>query len=301
MLKASYDGRRAEYYGTGCGWSNVGVVRRIQSTSRLSGRPWLPLWHRTASQRRRCLQWQPQLSPRAEPENGSLCGIRRSRFLHCLPDSLPELIDPLIECRSDRQDRDLTHAAFELFQIFLCYWFVHLVGHDQAWLLEESRIIQLQFVEQISVIVPWGPAIRAGHVQQENQHLATFDVSQEFMAQPNVSVCALNQTRHVANREPEVICVFHDPDLRMQRCKRIGSDFGPSVGDCSQQRGFTGIRVTDQSHFSYNAQLEEERSVVARLPWLGKSRSLASSRGKVAIAESSPATFAEREALSMLC
>ena len=178
----------------------------------------------------------------------------RSRYR--FPNRLLELLGALVEGGSDRHDWGLADAALELLQVLLRRRLVHLVGDDQTRPLQQRRVVELQFAQEILVIVPRGAAVRAGHVEQQHQHLAPLDVPEKLVAQADVAVRAFNQARHIAHRKPMEIRVFHDADLGVERGEGVGRDFGPGARDSRQQGRFAGIRVSHQADFRHDAQLE---------------------------------------------
>ena len=72
--------------------------------------------------------------------------------------------------------------------------------------------------------------------------------------------------------------VFHDADLRVQRGERIRRDFRARLGNGREQRGFAGVRITDQADLGDDAQFEQKIAFLARLARLRETRRLAARR-----------------------
>jgi len=119
------------------------------------------------------------------------------------------------------------------------------------------------------------------------------------VAQSAVFARALDQARHVANREPLPVGVFDDSDLRMQRGERIRRDFRARAGNGREQRGLASVRIADEADFSDDAQLKQKIAFVAWFARLRESRRLARSGGEIAIAQSAASAFAQDKLLSV--
>ena len=119
------------------------------------------------------------------------------------------------------------------------------------------------------------------------------------MAEADVLVRAFDQSRHVANREPVKVGVFHDADLRMQRGERIRRDFRARLGNGREQRGLAGVRITDQADLGHDAQFEEKIAFPARLARLRETRRLARGGGEIAIAQTAAPAFAQNKLLAV--
>ncbi len=111
---------------------------------------------------------------------------------------------------------------------------------------------------------------------------------------------ALDQARHVADREPFPVGVFDDADLRVQRGERIRRDFRARAGNGREQRGLARVRITDEADFRDDAKLQQKIAFVARLAWLRESRRLARGGGEIAIAQSAASAFAQNKLLPVL-
>ena len=96
------------------------------------------------------------------------------------------------------------------------------------------------------VIIPRRAVIRAGHVEQQDEDFTAFDVAQKCMAQADILVRAFNQSRHIANRQPVKVGIFHNADWRMQRGEGIRGDLRTRLGNGREQRGLAGIRIADR-------------------------------------------------------
>ena len=121
------------------------------------------------------------------------------------------------------------------------------------------------------------------------------------MAQANVHVGAFDQTRHVAHGEAlEILFVFHDANLRVQRGEGIRGNLGTRLGNGSEQRGFAGVRIADQADLGHDTKLEVKFAFGAGFARLGKTRGLPAGRGEITIAQTATTTFAQHILLAVL-
>ena len=117
------------------------------------------------------------------------------------------------------------------------------------------------------------------------------------MAEADVLVRAFDQTRHVANREPVEVGIFHNADLRVQRGERIRRDLRPRLGNGREQRGLARVRITDQPDLGHDAQFEKIIAFPARFARLRETRRLARRGGKIAVAQTAAPALAQHELL----
>src|SRR5437867_95997 len=96
----------------------------------------------------------------------------RNSEVYCFSNRLLKFFNSLIKGSGDGQHRRFANLAFELLQIFLGNGFVHFVGHHEARLVQQRRIVKLQFVQELPVVVPRQAAVDARHVEQEHQNFA---------------------------------------------------------------------------------------------------------------------------------
>ncbi len=82
------------------------------------------------------------------------------------------------------------------------------------------------------MVFPRFAPFAAGHVEEDQDHLAAANMPQKSMAQPFILVSAGNETRHVANANPVVIHgVLDDSDIGVKRRERVGGDFWAGTRD----------------------------------------------------------------------
>src|SRR5439155_18038743 len=124
-------------------------------------------------------------------------------------------------------------------------------------------------------------------------------VPEEFVSEPDILVRAFNQSGHIAHGKPEEIRVFYDADLRVQGSERIWGNFGAGFRNRRQQRGFSGVGITDEADLGHDPKLQQKLALLSCFPWLCEARRLSGCGGKITISQSAPAPFAEDEALSV--
>src|SRR6185437_2855077 len=137
------------------------------------------------------------------------------------------------------------------------------------------------------VILPRLASVGCGHVQQQHEDLATFDVAQERVAESDVLVRALNETGHVAHGEPAPVRIFHNADLRMERREWVRSNLRPGLGNGAKERGLAGVRIPHEANIRDDTQLEQKIALLARLAGLGETRRLTACGGEISIPQSS--------------
>src|SRR3954466_3873355 len=96
------------------------------------------------------------------------------------------------------------------------------------------------------------------------------------------------------------VLVLHDANLRVQRRKRVGGDFGAGMGDRRQQSRFSCIGVTNQTYLSYDSEFKKKLTFAALFARLSKTRCLPHGRCKISIAQPASSPFAKDEPLSVL-
>src|SRR5205807_772634 len=94
--------------------------------------------------------------------------------------------------------------------------------------------------------------------------------------------------------------IFDDPNLRMKRRERVGSDSGPGMRNGGEQSRFAGIGISYQADLGDNPQLQQKFAFFTRFARLSKARGLAGCGREIAIALTAAAAFAQYETLAVL-
>src|SRR5213083_660266 len=70
-------------------------------------------------------------------------------FLHRFTNDFSELLNPFIESGGDGQHGRFADFAFEFLQVFFSSRLVYLVRNDHARLVQQPRIVETEFLEQV--------------------------------------------------------------------------------------------------------------------------------------------------------
>ena len=92
-----------------------------------------------------------------------------------------------------------------------------------------------------------------------------LDVAQELDAESVSFVRSFDQTGDIGDDEAAEVVELHHAELRFERRERIVRDLGPRRREARNERGFAGVRESDQSHIGEQLQLEPQPALVARL------------------------------------
>ncbi len=177
--------------------------------------------------------------------------------------------------------------------------FVHLVGDDEAGAVGEGGVVEVQFGEDLAVIIPGFAAVGAGHIDDDGEDGAALDMAEEGVSEADVAVGAFDEAGNVADDDASEVGEFDDPDLGGEGGEGVGGDFGAGLGDGGEEGGFSGVGVADEADIGNEAEFEEEGALLAGFAGLGKAGGLADGVGEVAVSESAAAAFAEDESLAV--
>ena len=111
------------------------------------------------------------------------------------------------------------------------------VGH----VLLELAADDLEFLDRI-------PAGGLAHVDDVEQHLGAFDVSQEAMAETLALVRALDQAGHVGHHEAAVVAERDHAQVGHERGEGVVGDLRLGRRDTRNQRRLAHVRVADDAH-----------------------------------------------------
>src|SRR5439155_1154953 len=111
-------------------------------------------------------------------------------------------------------------------------------------------------------------------------------MTQEFIAQSHTLSCTIDETRNIGQDKTCAIATpglpyLHNTQVRRQRGKRIVGNFGVCCRHYRKKRGFTSIRIADQSNVSDQPQFKGEPTFLSRLAFLSLFGSLMSCRRKM--------------------
>jgi hypothetical protein len=72
-------------------------------------------------------------------------------------------------------------------------------------------VVQAQFLAQVAVVVHRVAAIRARHINDEDQETGTLDVAQEIVAEADPGMGAVNQARDIRDAQRGVVIKLQVP------------------------------------------------------------------------------------------
>ena len=119
------------------------------------------------------------------------------------------------------------------------------------------------------------------------------------MTKPYAVTRAFDQTWYVRKDNACIINLCH-AEIRLESRERIRGDFGLGVGQNREQRGLAGIRDADNSNIRDQLEFQFEMLFFGRRAAFGGARRLVARGGKVLIAPSAPAAFANDQSLARL-
>ena len=177
---------------------------------------------------------------------------------------------------------------------------VHFVGDDEVGPLAQFLLVKADFLAQLGEVVARIAAFAARHVDDEEQHAAALDVAQEFVAEADALVRALDQAGNIGHGDAGEIGIFDHADHRLQRGERIGRDLRVRVGKAREQRRFARVRIADQPGVGDRFQLELELAALALLAVLVAARRLVGRRLEIHVAAPAATAGAEDKFVARL-
>src|SRR5205809_5346431 len=100
-----------------------------------------------------------------------------------------------------------------------------------------------------------------------HQQAGALNVAQKLCPQPRSGVSAFNQSGNIRNNETLYVRLFSDsdnPEIRLQRGKRIIGDLRTRGRNAGNQSGLSYVRKSDKRHVSQQFQFEPVSSFLSR-------------------------------------
>src|SRR5215210_4345711 len=97
-------------------------------------------------------------------------------------------------------------------------------------------------------------------------------MTQKLMSEPGALCRTFDETGNVSDDKTAALIDSNDSQVRVQGSERIVCDSGPCCRNRADERGFSGVRHTEQAHIGEHLELESELAadawITAReLPW----------------------------------
>ena len=108
-------------------------------------------------------------------------------------------------------------------------------------------------------------AFAAGHIENEEKHFAADDVAEELVSEAFVFVGSFDDSRDIGDREAAILWEINDAHNGVQGCKRIGCGFWMGSGNGTEERGFSGIGISDEPDVGDRAEFEVKPSLLSRI------------------------------------
>ena len=109
-----------------------------------------------------------------------------------------------------------------------------------------------------------------GRVEDVHEKTCALEVSEELMAEAGSVGRALDEPRHVGDRQLALLRPVHHPQHRLERRERIVRDLRLGIRYPAQQRGLSGIRKTGERRVDDELEPELEVDLVSGESCLGK-------------------------------
>ena len=126
--------------------------------------------------------------------------------------------------------------------------------------------------------------LAVGRVDHVHEHAGALEVREELVAEANALACALDQPRHVRDRQLPPVGRVDSAEDRRERRERVFGDLRPRVRDSRQKRRLTRVRKPDESRVGQELQPQLELGLPAGQPDLGEAGRLPRRRGEAAVA-----------------
>src|SRR5436190_36843 len=121
---------------------------------------------------------------------------------------------------------------------------------------------------------------------------------QKLDTETGARVRPLDQARNIGDYECLVILDLHDPEIRLQRCKRVVGDLRLRRRNARDQRRLAGVRKADETDVGKQLQLQAQPALFAGTARLMLGRSLMRRRGEAGVAATAASAARRDEALA---
>ena len=116
-----------------------------------------------------------------------------------------------------------------------------------------------------------------------DHHAGPLNMPEKLISKACAFRSPLNQSRNIRNDKTTASLQVYNSQIWIQSSKMIVGYFGICIADSGEQRGFSHIGETDESHIGDNLQLQPYLQLLSRLTWLGVFGHLHGRRGKIHI------------------
>ena len=216
------------------------------------------------------------------------------------PELIAEFLDTFLRVAGDRNHHVL-HAFLEFLQLRGGFREVHLVGYDDARLGREDRRVEAQFALEDAVVVPRLAVFAAGHVDDEDQERAAFDVAEELVAEAAVLVRAFDEARDVGHHDAvEAVGVVDHAHVDVQGRERIRRHLRTRGREEIGQGRLAGVGVTHEADVGDRLEHDAELTFFARIARGRATRGLVDRALEVHIAQAALAAGEKHHAFAML-
>ena len=148
---------------------------------------------------------------------------------------------------------------------------VRLVEDDELGALTEARAVGGELPSMIAIALVGVSLGGVDHVQQQPRAL---EVGEELVPEPDALARALDQPRHVGDRQLPAVGAVDRAEHRRQRRERVVRDLRLRVRDPAQERGLAGVRQPRAGGVGHQLQVQLELARLARQARLGVPRRL---------------------------
>ena len=163
---------------------------------------------------------------------------------------------------------------------------IGLVEDDELRALAEAGAVGGELAVDHAVALVGVALGGVDHVQQEPGPL---EVGQELVAEPDALARALDQARHVGDRQLATVGAVDRAEHRCQRRERVVGDLRLRVRDPAQERGLAGVRQPGAGGVGHELQVQLQLARLPRQARLGVPRRLPRRRGEVRVATTAAA------------
>ena len=136
------------------------------------------------------------------------------------------------------------------------------------------------------------PAADVDHV---HEHAGALEVREELVAEADAFAGALDQPRHVGNRQLAPIRRVDRPEHRLDRRERVARDLGARVRDPPQERRLARVGQADERSVGKQLQPQLDLALLPMLPDFREPRRLTRRTGEAAVASSACAAACEHD------
>ena len=154
---------------------------------------------------------------------------------------------------------------------------VGLVQHDELRPLAETGPVGGELAVDHAVALVGVALGRVDHVQQQ---AGALEMGEELVPEPDALARALDQARHVRNRELPAVGPVDRAEHRRQRRERVVGHLRLRIRDPPQERRLAGVRQPGAGGVGHQLEVELELVALARHPRLGDSAASAGSASR---------------------